>query len=361
MRRWLVTAVCAASLITAQAQTATDIAVAFMPSPLGLVISAGRWLMKDNQQVFYIQVEGRGATPELARQNGFRLAVEQTVDNLILSETEVGRGRIRRNEIITYSSGFVNKFTVLGVQHDDDYRVRMDVWVGKSEIAQRLLNQSVAGAKIDGNRLATQAQTIAQERTQGIQVLNAVLGDFPSRAFDLTLGQSRVHFSDQRALSITVPVTVSWNYNYVTSLWEALTAVSRPVGSSSMTVALKPPQNLFMQWHGSLMFDDLQYMQQFVSKTVRDQRPWLKITVFDRSGDAVASTCQNFIFSNLDSMEHVRPTQYLMTVAGNNASIDQRLKITQEWQINVAQNYQNVREFDRVEAKIVTEAGCRTR
>jgi hypothetical protein len=354
-------AVCTASLITAHAQTVADVAVALVPGPYGIVLSVGRWLLKDNQQVFYIQVEGRGATPDQARANGFRLAVEQTVDNLILSETEVRGARIRRDDIITYSSGFVNKFTVLSVQHDDDYRVRMDVWVGKSQIAQRLLNQSVAGSKIDGNRLATQAETIAQERTQGNRVLSAVLADFPSRAFDLTLGQSRVHFSDQRALSITVPVTVSWNYNYVTSLWEALSAVSRPVGLSSMTVALKPPTNLFMQWHGSLMFDDIQYMQQFVSKTVRNQRPWLKITVFSQSGDAVATTCQSFVFSNLDAMEHVRPTQYLMTVAGNNASIDQRLKITQEWQINLAQNYQNVREFDRVEARIVTEAGCQTR
>jgi hypothetical protein len=361
MRRWLVAAVCTASLFTAQAQTAADVAVALIPGPYGIVLSVGRWLIKDNQQVFYIQVEGRGATPDQARANGFRLAVEQTVDNLILSETEVRGARIRRDDIITYSSGFVNKFTVLSVQHDTDYRVRMDVWVGKSQIAQRLLNQSVSGAKIDGERLATQAETIAHERTQGNRVLATVLADFPGRAFDISVGQSHVNFSDQRALSITVPVTVSWNYNYVISLWEALSAVSRPTGHSAMTVLLKPPQNLFMNWDGSLMFDDLQYMQQLVSKTVRDQQPMLQLTVFNRFGDAVSVTCQNFVFSNMDAMEHVRPDRYLMTVAGNTATIDQRYKMTMSWQVNFAQNYQAVRDLDRVQAKMLTESDCKSR
>jgi hypothetical protein len=151
-----------------------------MPSPLGVVVMIGQWLLTpDKKRVYYIQVAGDGATPEQARNNGFRLAVEQAVGTLILSETEVRNQRMIRDEIITYASGFVDRFNITSTQpYGNGYRVTMEVWVGQSAIAQRLMHESVSGNRIDGTRLATQVETLGQENNSKVRVVSAVLERF---------------------------------------------------------------------------------------------------------------------------------------------------------------------------------------
>ena len=72
-----------------------------MPSPLGIILTVGQWIYNGTEKVYYIEVEGEGPTPEEARLNGFRLAVEQSVGSIIASETEVRNERAIRDEIIS--------------------------------------------------------------------------------------------------------------------------------------------------------------------------------------------------------------------------------------------------------------------
>ena len=101
MRRLLMAVLCAVS-VTAQAQISPAVTAALVPSPLGIVLTVGQWLLQDRRQVYYIQVQAPGDTFDQARQNAFRLAVEQAVGTLILSETESRNARLHRDEIITY-------------------------------------------------------------------------------------------------------------------------------------------------------------------------------------------------------------------------------------------------------------------
>jgi hypothetical protein len=48
------------------------------------------------------------------------LAVEQALGTLISSETEVNNGRIVRDEIVSYASGYVDRFDIVSTQPVDN-------------------------------------------------------------------------------------------------------------------------------------------------------------------------------------------------------------------------------------------------
>jgi hypothetical protein len=123
---------------------------------------------------------GEGATAEQARQQGFRLAVEHAVGTVVASETEVRNDRQARDEIITYASGYVDRFEVVEQQRvGNRVLVNMKVWVRPSRIANRLLNRSATAGGVEGGRISTQIQTLQHERTSGDRLLKSVLADYP--------------------------------------------------------------------------------------------------------------------------------------------------------------------------------------
>lgn len=225
MRRLVAGIICAGLLNTAYAQSIGRI---ITPTPVSIALTIGQWLTKDSKKLYYIEVEARAETFEQAKQEGFRLAVEHAVGSMILSETEVRNSRLTRNDIITYSSGFVDQFEI--ARKDSVHGgviVNMKVWVAHSSIANRLLNQSASDGRVEGERVATQIDTITQSRQAGDRLLGAVLTDFPQRAFDIKLDKTKVHYTSQRTGQLYVGFYISWNRDYLNSLAEALKTINQ--------------------------------------------------------------------------------------------------------------------------------------
>ena len=76
--------------------------------------------------MFDVDVESYASTFEEAKKEGFRLAVEYAVGSLILSETEVRSDRMKRDEIITYASGFVEDFKILSREKNSPCRFKSE-------------------------------------------------------------------------------------------------------------------------------------------------------------------------------------------------------------------------------------------
>ena len=218
--RWLAALICAVSF-TAQAQ----IPALIMPSPLGIIITIGQWIYQGTERVYYIEVAGQGADAEEARKNGFRLAVEQAIGSLISSESEVQNGRLVRDEIISYAAGYVSNFEIVSTENvNRGSRVVMRVWVKRSALANRLLNESKQSGQVDGATAVVSFKTIVNERQTGDQLLQSVLNDFPRRAFDIEIGKSSVIFDADRRAQLHIPIKVNYNQDYLISLWTALSA-----------------------------------------------------------------------------------------------------------------------------------------
>ena len=368
MRKLALALTCALSL-TAQAQVPVSPQL-FMPSPLGIVVTVGQWILKDQKQVYYIQVQTQGSTFEEARLNGFRLAVEQAVGSVILSETEARNDRIARNEIISYASGYVDKFEVHKVEQTaTGYRMTMDVWVGRSSIANRLLNDSAGTGRINGDRLAVQAETLNYERSQGDRVMAVVLNDFPRRAFDVKIDRSQINFSSSRQLQVAVPITVSWNQDYVRALYEASKATGfepeRCMFSKSCEERHSSASYLHIKgrgtvigWTGDVGFTDSARLGAIVQR-VTQNAPAVQFTVYDTQGTPRFQTCQPFIVSNLeDPASGHRPTNYMLTVADRSVTVNERYTLEGRKMVVFGPGNPGPQDLDRIDARVVDRAEC---
>lgn len=357
MRRWAVALICAVS-ITAQAQIAMTPQM-LMPSPLGIVIMVGQWIMQDKKRVYYIRVAGTGSSETEARTNGFRLAVEQAVGTLILSETETRNQRIVRDEIITYASGFVDRFDIVKTERSgNQYQVTMDVWVGESRIANRLLNQSIDAGSIDGPRLSVQVETLRHERVSGDRIVETVLRDFPRRAFDVELNSSNIKFDHNRTVVLDVTYTFRWNRTYYDSLVESFRASAvESAGCWWPSRSCTERQNQQFRF-ANLAFDDphklLAMIQQF-----HDRKPAVLMTVVNRHNHVLARDCQVLLFSNLDNQPYHMPSEWLFSVVNNTAWINTRMSIRGQFRTNLGNDSALLNSADSVRLQVVPVSECR--
>ena len=365
MRKFALVTICALLLASpAQAQVPVLGPQMLMPSPLGVVVMIGQWLFTpDKKRVYFIQVAGDGATPEQARNNGFRLAVEQAVGTLILSETQVRNQRVTRDEIITYASGFVDRFNIISTRpYGDGYRVTMEVWVGESAIAQRLMHESVSGNRIDGARLATQVETLQQENNSKVRVVNAVLRDFPYRAFDIEVDRSQLQINNRQVARISTPVTIGWNPQYLTSLLEsvepgAVTKCSWPNSVycarsfSDYTISTR------VGFSGASVAVGTADPVQAITAQMMARKPALRMSLLDVHGRELTHSCRHFIFSSQEQQNSAKPN-YLFESVNNHILINPKYKLTGHITLDIGNNVELMRQADRVEVRVVAQSEC---
>lgn len=281
-----------ATVPAAQAQVSAALGAAMMPSPLGVALTVGKWIYdaSTKEQVYYIQVAGEGTTTEEARKVAFRIAVEQAIGSLMASETEVQNGRIVREEIISYAAGYVDRFEVLTQEPSAvGVRITMKVWVRRSALSNRLLNRSERSGEVDGPRASVQLSSINHERATGDRLVQNVLNDFPKRAFDIELKNTQVKYTSNRQGMLEVPFKLSWNKDYLTSLWTALAATSQKTSRPQTTVAVSPG-GWFKGFGGTATYDDSVRLQQVVG-TMIGTRPAVLITVRSATNAPLYRAC----------------------------------------------------------------------
>lgn len=360
MRRWLAVLACVICANT-QAQIPPSPSQLFVPSPLGLVFMIGKWIWDANtqQEVFYIQVQGQGTTEEQARNNGFRLAVEQAVGTLILSETTSSNQRIVRDDIISYASGFVSRFKILDqTAQAGQVKITMDVWVGRSGIASRLLNESVSGRDINGARLNTQLQTLRTESTDKTRAVRAILIDFPRRAFDVDAGKIKLDVVDRQQAYFETPVTIRWNVAYLNSLIEVLKqgAVVQCSWPQARYCARSTAAYTFSTRSGfsgtDIGLNDPEPIRAIVSHMTA-YKPSLRLSLLDAHGRETAHVCRRFVFSSTEQQNTALP-RYLFDVSNNNVVIDPGYSLSGHIKITTAQ----LEQAHRIEVRVVPETEC---
>lgn len=190
---------------------------------LGVVITGFKILTADRVELYYAKVQASGRDFEAAKHQAFRLAVEQAVGSVILSETEMRNNHITRDEIVSYSSGFVDRYNILSrTDVPGKTELVMEVWIAQSSIANRLLAKNTTEKSIDGERLATQYGTIIDERTRGDRLLQTVLNDHPRRSFTVKFRQPEVTMDTMRNLMVGLTWEVHWADEYYRSLQETV-------------------------------------------------------------------------------------------------------------------------------------------
>ena len=325
------------------------------PSPWTVAITVGEWITKKDREVYYLQVRAQGHNEEDARQQAFRLAVNQAIGTLVLAETEAHNGEIIRNEIISHSSGYVEDFRVL-TRHTTGrgLEIVIDVWVTKSVIADRILNRSQDRARIEGGRIGQQIDSFNHSRGTGDQILTTVLRDFPVRSFDIQVGHTRVIVDQQRQPFLVIPVTMSWNATYLASLAEAAEKIShRPDCNAWLMRASALCQNKTKVLVGTRggYFDD-EHVGEIVMRQMWADPPRLLITIKDTQNQSVYRVCWG--------VHRIHPGDHAHNFYEINARwglvINERAG--DQLDIAVALNQLPVQNLDRVDAEMIRHSRC---
>jgi hypothetical protein len=308
--------------VTAQTPPMSTASVVLSVVRIALNLGSGR------QDYVQVDVVSQGSTVEQARIEGFRIAVNQAVGSVVATQTQTQNQRLTRDEIINYSSGFVDRFEILE-QQDQGNRVqlKMRVWVAESRLAHRLLGQSYDSAQIPGGRIGAQVETLLEERQQGDRLIEAVMADYPHRAFDVRVGKSRVKFDDYRRASIVTDVTIRWDRRFTDAVRDTLRQTRDPAKHA---------------W----------VYQQAVGR-----EPTIQLAAVNSHGKILHKECRAFTISPDNTGFH-RPPRYLLLWQRDAVFFDVGYRVGGDLALDFAQDTQLLKQVDQIQVKILAQKDC---
>lgn len=320
-----------------------------IPSPVTIAVQIGQWILSSdsNQEVFYIRVQSKGSTESEARTEAFRLAVDQAVGSLLVSETVVQNDKVDRHEIINYSSGYVHDFKYVNIHRSqNEVILQVDVYVSKSKIAERITIQGETQGDLQGGRIAEAFKSLQQEQKTGDQVLTAVLTDYPHKAIEVK--NIQVEYSNpNRQPTLTISYSVQWIDKYIVSLKEALSNTMFAVHHTQLG------ENGVNFYNSKCIFScyeayktDSKRFEVFINGVARDAEPMTMITLFDTHKREVTKQC--WMFS--------RGLNLLTYYSNNTFQINEKEVTAHKITFNLA--HLDISRLDTVDVKIVSRKNC---
>ncbi len=208
-----------------------------------------------------ITVTGSGIDFNRAKDNAFLKAIEQEIGVIILSTRESRNFDLVKNEIVTHSAGYVDRFKVIDTQFiNNQYHVTVDVWVKTSKIAERVLGKFSDTVAVPGEQLSSQYKTYMNDRAKGDGLLNTVLSDYSAKAYLVEKGKSQFMLDKQRNALYVTEFSLRWNYNYLTALNEVLSLTedpsSRVINQDRVVIQSKDPAAFLLGSTNRYTFND---------------------------------------------------------------------------------------------------------
>ena len=175
----------------------------------------------------YIRTTGVGNTYEEAKHNAFKEAIEYQVGVVIASERESYNDKLIKNEILAYSSAFVDEYKIISQQNvGNKVQVVVDVKLSLLRISDRILSKGKDSKNLDGAKHDNQYKSFLENKQYGDMILASVLNDYPRRAYDIKQSDYVVKLDAYRNLTLTIPYTLSWNPNYIASFNDAIKIIA---------------------------------------------------------------------------------------------------------------------------------------
>lgn len=170
-----------------------------------------------------ILVVGVGATEELAKQHGFKQAIQLHVGSVIVSDAESQSFNLIKNDILDYSAGYVSYFRIINSNRvGNQYRLDMEVTVSSSQIAERILKANIKPSNVRGEQMAATYGTYLKHTDDSAVMLSQVLKVYPKYAYNIELGEMSLKLNGSREAILVIPYSMSWNDTFIEALREFL-------------------------------------------------------------------------------------------------------------------------------------------
>jgi hypothetical protein len=192
------------------------------------------------QEVF---VTGTGLDPEEARRNAFSAAIEQVVGVLVDAETLVKNDELVRDQVLTFSRGYINQHTeIQRWQEDGVHHVHIWAQVSLEKLGNKLKESpGIATGLIDGGSEADRIRIEMQNEEMARQMFRRATTDFtPDKLLKLGVGDKR----DVERTGAGVKLTVHYTATADLEAWKHIRANVKPLldriclGSTTAQVAI---------------------------------------------------------------------------------------------------------------------------
>lgn len=174
-------------------------------------------------------VTGIGINADKARQNAIRNAVEQVVGTYVSSDTMVKDSELIKDEILTYSGGYVKESRIIATDKDDDLiRVKLEALVVSTLLKQKIQKLNIAMKRVDGGNLFGTAFSKIDEIKNASAFLANILKKYPQSAYVIQVDKPEIVSTDPTTnkAEIEVPMILTFDRAFVNELKETANRIA---------------------------------------------------------------------------------------------------------------------------------------
>lgn len=173
------------------------------------------------EKIEKVVVTGVGIDANKARQNAIRNAVEQVIGTYISSETMVKDSALIKDEILSYSGGYVKESRVISTEKSDDLiSVKLEALVVSTLLKEKIQKLNITMKKIDGGSLFGNAFSKIDEIKNSSDLLAKVLKKYPQSAYIIQVDKPDIVATDPTSnkAEVAIPMVLYFDKTFISEL-----------------------------------------------------------------------------------------------------------------------------------------------
>lgn len=217
-----------------------------------------------------IRSTGVGSSFEEAKESAFKQAIENRIGVLVLSDREVQSYKLLKDEILTYSAGYVDDYTVISQDKSGrKWFVTVDVWVSSSKLTSRIISSKESDGKMNGKKASDSFTSYVKQKQQADRLTSKVLAGFPENAVVAKFDRTELKFDSNRNAQVLIYFETNWNRGYLDSLMELLSLIQDGRDSQNVVGQVRVHYKEKGDWFPTVVkyqFSDAKLMNEFSQK-----------------------------------------------------------------------------------------------
>lgn len=195
-----------------------------------LLVIPGITFAEEPEKIEKIIVSGVGLDADKAKVNAIRNAVEQVIGSYVASDTLVNNSQLVKDEILSYSGGFVKDTRVVSQEKSTDglFTVQIEATVVSTKIKRKLESLNIATKKVEGESLFGESISRIKEQIGASELLGKTLGKYPQAAYKVEVGKPEIKSTDpnKNMAKIAIPLTIRWDNAFIAEIRDVASKVA---------------------------------------------------------------------------------------------------------------------------------------
>jgi len=181
------------------------------------------------EKIEKVVVSGVGINADKAQQNAIRNAVEQVIGTYISSETLLKNNTLIRDEILSFSGGYVKESHIVWTGKDDDLiTVKLEALVVATKLKDKMQALNIAFRKVDGGNLFGEAVSKINIQQSAAALFKGMASKYPQAAYHFEVGKPEIESTDPvtKLANIKIPTVIKLDQGFLEQLSAVLDNVS---------------------------------------------------------------------------------------------------------------------------------------